>query len=551
MSSSIYDDVIRIRREDVPDLPTRVVVEPEDSDDQRQQTSNSTDRQSAARNTHHPRTRQPRRWNGTLISVAVVGLSALAGLFSPILSLSIVAIAIAITAVIYIPVQPLMLIVAFLSLAIDNPRASPANGNWSPWFQEIAGLLYRSLKPLPVGPLDLLAIACAVRGLIHVRQESKVRIGRERVFSRIIALALGTMVFTFMSGILRGGDIKQSVYQGRVFIWIPCFAIGIATVADMAFLRKLKNVLLLAAGIKGLTSVYVAATVSAKSEKSPLDFVTTHGDSVTYTMVFSFILAAWVAGVDKRFRKHHGLAMFLTIVGLYLNERRIAFVGMAFAVVIMYFDAIPERQRTINRTLSRFILPGILYMAIAFSGVSRNAIFRPALSLRSVVVQDDRSSSTRDVENFNLFYTFRTNPLIGIGYGHEYIEISVGDYIGDVFPQYKYLPHNSLLGLFAYGGIVAGIGYYVMFPASLYLGLLATKRKYTPERWAYSMMGAGGIAAVLIQGFGDVGFHDQIVGVLGGIAVGICGALYSMPDTEKALPKPIDQRAAVRLEPAS
>ncbi len=542
---------IRLVRESVPDLPVRVGPGNDHESSSAPVVVESPVR--TARGVSKPRRSLAmvgKAWLPTLLSAVIVGLAALAGLIDPQISFAIIVVATVTTTLVVMPVQPLMLVVSFIALAVDNPRSSPANGNWeSPWIF-LAGALYKNLEPLSFCLLDLLAVGCAIRGLMHVRQESRIRISRERIFGRVVALPLAVITFTFIAGVVRGGDLKQAVYQGRVFVWIPCFAIAIATVGDIRFLRKLKNVMLLAACSKALTGLYVYIWVEPKSIKTPKDFVTTHGDSVTYAMVFSVIMASWVAGVDKRFRRWHGVGMLLTLVGLYTNQRRIAFVGMAFALMLMYEDAIPERRRAINRTLSRFVLPGFLYFAVAFTGVSRNAIFRPALSLRSVVIQDDRSSSTRDVENFNLFYTYKTNPLLGIGFGKEYIELSRGDYIGDVFPQYKYLPHNSLLGLFAYGGIIGAGGYYVIFPATLYLGLRATKRYYTPERWALSMWGASGIAAVLIQGYGDVGLHDQVIGVLGGIAVGVCGALYCGPDSEKPKVGNIDARAAVRIDPA-
>ncbi len=522
---------IRITRENAPALPARLVSGLEQV-------------------RHHPRAEvagSMRRWLLPLVSLGVVGLASLGGLIDPNISFLIVLLASAVTMFVSVPVKLLTIAVTFLALAVDNPRASPANGNWSPPWIFIGETLYKNLDPLPVCLLDLLAAACAVRGVLHLRTDSRMRVERSRLFMRIIALATGTILLSFFVGVLRGGDLKQCVYQTRVFLWIPCFALGVMTVGDLAFLRKLKNTMLLAASLKALTGLWVALTVTAKSEKTPMDFVTTHGDSVTYTMVFGVIIAAWVAKVDRKQRAWHGVAMFCTLVGLYTNQRRIAFVAMAFALAIMYFDAIPERRSAINKTVSRFLIPVVVYLAIASSGISRSAIFRPGASLRSVVIQDDRSSSTRDVENFNLYYTYKTNPLIGIGFGHEYIELSKGDYIGDVFPQYKYLPHNSLLGLFAYGGLLTAAGYYVLFPASLYLGLRATKRRYTPERWALSMWGASGIAALLIQGFGDVGFHDQMVGLLGGIAVGVCGALYCEPDPEDQPVRPRDGRAPQRL----
>jgi hypothetical protein len=492
--------------------------------------------------------RLTRRRLDVLVPAALVGLSALAGLVDPVASWLVVFIAVAVTLLIKTPVRPLLLTITFFALAVDNPRSIPANGNWeAPWLM-IGGALYRNLDPLPVCLLDIMAAACAVRGLFHIRTESRVRIDRERIFARMVAVSILTLGFTFLTGILRGGDLKQAVYQSRVMFWIPCFAIAIATVGDMPFLRRLKNVLLLAGSVKALTGLWVYATVTPKSAKSPLDFVTTHGDSVTYSMVFSVVIAGWVAGVHKRQRAWHWAALFLTLAGLYTNQRRIAFVAMAFGLLLMYQDMIPSRRRMVNRTASRFLIPFVLYLAVAFTGISQASIFRPALSLRSVVIQDDDSSSTRDIENFNLYFTYKSNPVLGTGFGHEYIELVQADYIGDVFPQYRFLPHNSLLGLFAYGGMIAGMGYYVLFPSSIYLALRASKRRYTPERWMYSMLGASGIAAVLIQGFGDVGFHDQLVGVTGGIAVGICGALYCSPDEEPTRIPEIDERAAYRLD---
>jgi hypothetical protein len=470
---------------------------------------------------------------GVFVPFTIVGLAALAGLIDPIASWLIVLVPAAALMMLVTPVRPLLLVTFLIALAVDNPRSFPANGNWSPPWIFLSGALYRNLEPLPVCLLDLLAVGCAIRGLFHVRTESKLRIGRERIFARIVAIPIATLAFTFVSGVLRGGDLKQAVYQGRTLFWIPCFAIAIATVGDMKFLRQLKNVLFIAVCIKASTGLWVYATVNVVDKKRPLDFVTTHADSVTYAMVVAVIIAAWVVGAEKRVRRWHGTTLVFALIGLYTNQRRIAFVGIAFALFIIYLDISPERRRVINKTASRFTVPFVVYMLVAFTGVSRAPIFRPALSLRSVVIQDDDSSSTRDIENFNLFVTYRTNPLIGTGFGHEYIELVPADYIGDVFEQYRYLPHNSLLGLWAYGGMVAAIGYYTMFPAALYLGLRATKRRYTKERWMFSMLGASGIATVLIQGFGDVGFHDQMVGLLGGIAVGVCGALYCAPDRER------------------
>jgi O-Antigen ligase len=489
-----------------------------------------------------------RKRAGFVIPMSVVGLASLAALIDPLISWLLVLIVVIFTAFLVAPVKPALLIVLGLATAVDNPRSIPASGNWeSPWIF-IGDALFKNLEPLPLSMLDLVAGACLLRGLFHFRRESRARLQRERVFGQLAAICVGGLLFALAHGLLRGGDLKQSVYQMRAMLYIPSFGIAIATVGDIRFLRQLKSVLLFSAIAKGLTGIYPYLFVEAKSAKTPMDYVTIHADSVLYSMAFAAIIAAWIADVEKRLRRFHFVAMLMTLVGLYMNQRRIAFVSMIFALGLMYLDAPPRKKRQINKFISKYLPMFVIYMAIAFSGVSRNAVFRPALSLRSVVIQDDRSSSTRDIENYNLYATFRPNPLIGTGFGHEYNEVQAADYIGDYFPQYRYLPHNSFLGLWAFGGIVTAMAFYSIFPTSLYLGLRAAKRHDSPERWTFAMIGAAGIAAVLVQAFGDVGLHDSSVGIFGGIAVGMLGALYCANETtDRARHQPKDDRTAVRL----
>jgi O-Antigen ligase len=490
-----------------------------------------------------------RRRFAVAFPIALTVVTTLAMYFvSPLAAWLTVLVAVIATLFIVVPVRVTLLVVFFLAMAVDNPNGIPANGNWSSPWVFIGAALYRNLKPLPVCLVDLLAFACLLRGFFHHRTESKARIQRERVFGQVIAISLAALAAAVIWGAIRGGDLRQTVYQVRSVFYIPAFGIAIATVGDMQFLRRLKWCLIWASVSKAATGMYPYLFVVEKSKKSPMEYVTVHADSLLYSMTVVGVLAAWVASVDKRFRRFHAIGLTAAVVGLYTNQRRIAFVSIAFALMLMYLDAPTWRRSQVNRFISRYIPLGVLYLAIAFSGVSRNVIFRPALSLRSVVVQNDRSSSTRDIENYNLWATYRPNPLLGTGFGHEYNEVQQADYIGDVFPQYKYLPHNSFLGIFAFGGIVTALGFYALFPTSLYLGLRAAKRSVSPERWTYAMIGAGGIAATLVQGFGDVGFFDPVVGLYGGLSIGICGALYcANEETQRTRTDPVDARTAVKL----
>ena len=85
------------------------------------------------------------------------------------------------------------------------------------------------------------------------------------------------------------------------------------------------------------------------------------------------------------------------------------------------------------------------------------------ISLRALPV--GVTSETRNIENYNLIMTLKSNPILGSGWGHEYEEVSVAYSIKEFFEQYRYIPHNSLVGLVAFTtethpgeGVVLGEG---------------------------------------------------------------------------------------------
>jgi O-antigen ligase len=118
----------------------------------------------------------------------------------------------------------------------------------------------------------------------------------------------------------------------------------------------------------------------------------------------------------------------------------------------------------------------------------------------------DSSTLWRDWENYDLVYTFRQNPLFGSGLGHPYIAAIELPDVTRVYELEPYVPHNSVLGLWAYGGLVGFALLWVVYP----VGMFFTVRAYRWSRTPAERITALGAAAVQIcyvmQGYGDLGF---------------------------------------------
>lgn len=141
-------------------------------------------------------------------------------------------------------------------------------------------------------------------------------------------------------------------------------------------------------------------------------------------------------------------------------------------------------------------------VAIGWNTTARG--FGPVRVLRSLVdSQADASTRWRDQENYSLAYTFSRSPLVGSGFGHAYVDLAN---ISGVYPLEPYVPHNSVLGLWAYGGLLGFALLWVAFPVGFFFALRAYLFSRTPLERVTSLAAAGAQICYLMQGYGDLGF---------------------------------------------
>ena len=94
---------------------------------------------------------------------------------------------------------------------------------------------------------------------------------------------------------------------------------------------------------------------------------------------------------------------------------------------------------------------------------------------------EDTSTKARNVENLGLIATSNASGmLMGTGWGHPYVEVSSKYSIAQYFPLWQYVPHNSILGLLAYTGVLGFCGYWMVFPTSMFLAARMARPSRSP-----------------------------------------------------------------------
>src|SRR5260221_3688328 len=165
----------------------------------------------------------------------------------------------------------------------------------------------------------------------------------------------------------------------------------------------------------------------------------------------------------------------------------------------------------------------LLYVTAGWN--SNSKIFAPVATFRTVTDSDvDGSTLFRDLENYNLLYTMRMNPFIGTGFGHPFAEeVTTPDI--SFFVEYKYMPHNSILGLWALLGVIGFSGLFIALVVGVHLAARSYRLARLPDERAAALAALAMVLIYLAHCYGDIGFQERIAIFLVGTALAVAGQL--------------------------
>jgi hypothetical protein len=327
---------------------------------------------------------------------------------------------------------------------------------------------------------------------------------------------LVTTIAWFLLGMMRGGSARFASWQTYLIFSSVLLAFTMAAVfRTPEHFRGLGKWMVAAALYRALMCWISYFTWGRNLVGMSGAFLTSHEDTVPWIVA---ILIMIVNAVEKRsvpvtVRNLFGI---LFIAGaIQFNSRRLAWVSLALAVAVLYF--LFPRGAAVQRTVRRAaIAVSPLVLAYVFIGWGRpERIFLPLRSLSSVSTQEDSSTKARNAENLGLIATVRYNgTLTGAGWGRPYASLTT-KYDISGFELWPYMPHNSILGLLAFTGIVGFTGFWLAFPTSVFLNARVARLSSNARARGVCIVGVSQLAVCANQLYGDVGiFSSQAMCVI-------------------------------------
>jgi hypothetical protein len=238
--------------------------------------------------------------------------------------------------------------------------------------------------------------------------------------------------------------------------------------------------------------------------------MTTHDDTVLWVTAIILLI---VNAVELRARRSVLIAVVgipILLLAIQENNRRLAFVSLIGALIPLYALVRPGKAKSAVRRAAMYLAP--VFLAYVVIGWGRpEKIFKPLASFETVSTGEDASTLARNAENLGLIYTANANGwVMGTGWGHKYIELTNKYTIAGAFELWPYVPHNSILGLLAFLGMVGFTGFWLRVPIACYLHSRLARLASRPADRAVGLACVPVVVICCNQMYGDMGCFSLV-----------------------------------------
>lgn len=393
-----------------------------------------------------------------------------------------------------------LLVTVFLTFVSDT------GAPYSNWFSPF-GWSHFLIEAMPwkVRPVDHVFALCLL--LAPRSRESRKSIVRP--MRNALLLAAGTTVLWFAYGISRGGDSWAAAWQIYLMLSGILFAFAVsATFRTPEHYVLFANMLILAASYRAVMCWCYYLLYIRQGLVYPLpEYLTSHDDTVLWVVCILILLLRILDPPSRAVRLRSFFLVVLMGGAVLFNQRRLAWISLAMgAAMVLFLLPRGKAQRRAMRAVVVLAPVVLIYIAVGWGRSER--IFKPVQSLATVSTAEDTSTKARNVENLGLIATSNANNmLMGTGWGHRYIEVSNKYSIAKFFPLWQYIPHNSILGLLAYTGILGFCGYWLVFPTAMFLTARMARMSKNAGARQLGAIGAAQLVVCANQFYGDMGIY--------------------------------------------
>jgi hypothetical protein len=394
------------------------------------------------------------------------------------------------------------------------------------------------LTGLSITPAEILMVTIALLAIARASAEGQVHWPGGRLvaaYCLYILVVLGAEVH----GLLGGGDFKTSLWEIRPQVYgFILFFMATTLVVDRSQLRRLALVFLLAVSVKAVLGDFRYFVTLQGNVGTQLE-VLAHEDSYFLSMFVAAGVAALIWLRKRPILIPMGVMSALALVAMLANSRRAGVYALAGAVgviVLLAFRFEPALRKRIAWLSVAVLIASAVFVVYAWDkqyGIQAQLV-RPIRALVDPTARDFSSDIYRIAETANLRFTYRTSPVIGVGFGSPfYIVYPMAD-ISTIYPLWNVIPHNSLMWVGMRMGALGYVAFWGLIGLAVIqaFGVIGTRRD--PFIRALAAFCVAAIVGEIAVSYVDIQLENYRNLILLGVVLGVLNRLPQIPDTEDA-----------------
>lgn len=369
------------------------------------------------------------------------------------------------------------------------------------------GLLKRQ-KPLQGGNLlipFLLFFACVLWGIVHgLSSGANLQILIEEVRS---------FWYLFLGYLLAYNFIRKKQHV-RYFLWF----------------------VILSAGIKALQGLYIYIFV-IQGDLASHHEIMAHEESYFW---ISVLLLVVLFSLHSKYRPQFYTALALLpilLISLIANNRRADFVALLVGLVVAWALIFTVKAHARKRLIVVLLVTTLLvsaYVAMFYDGTG--GFSEPARAVVSVFRPDPADAASnlyRDIENYDLKYTVKLNPM-GLGFGKPFLQPILLPDVSSLDPVYNYIPHNTIYWVWMRLGPLGYLALWYLFGAMIVRGSIIVRKLKDPYLQLMAIFIVSMIIMEIIVAYADyqLSFYRNVIYV--GMLAGVLMKLPQIDNSEQA-----------------
>jgi hypothetical protein len=390
------------------------------------------------------------------------------------------------------------------------------------------------LPGVVASPLEALLILTfgvwLVKGLVRRRIDFQ----RGRLFWPMLLFFLA-LLFGLVRGQVGGGELNIALWESRfLFYMVICYALATNTIRTRRHVATLTTIALVTMGLWAIEGAYRRIVlIDGGTLGTIMEFAYSHEVVIFLGSLILVVLGQVVFGGPLWQRLlGAGVLAPVAVYTLLATERRSGYIALMVAFLALALVFLVAHRKAFWLIAVPVVVLGAIYLPLFWS--APGLIGQPARAVRSLYEPDPRDASSnlyRDLEKINVRATIESDPLLGVGFGRQFLFV-VGMPDLSFWSMWHYEPHHNILWVWLKTGAVGFILFWVLIGTAIVLAAHAIKVLRAPETRVFAVLALVGIVSTLIFSWVDLGLTMGRVTVFMGVCLGVLSVLEHLPEKE-------------------